>query len=364
MASVQLRGLTQRYGRAEVLRNISLGIEDGELMVIVGPSGCGKSTLLRTIAGLERPSSGEIDIDGVNVNDVRAPERGVAMVFQNYALYPHMTAAENMAFCLRNLGTPRAEVEKRVRETAELLQIEALLDRLPGKMSGGQRQRVAIGRALVRDPRIFLFDEPLSSLDAGLRVQMRLEIAKLHQRLRTTLIYVTHDQVEAMTLADRIAVLNAGELEQMGPPLELYRSPKNLFVAGFLGAPRMNLLEGELIESSAGRTSVRLDGGPVLTAAADAASIARGARVTLGVRPEHLRPAVGASDLSGQVSVVEHLGDRALLHVTLDTGAEIVCEDHGESRYRAGDRLGVRAPEEAYHLFDPTGAAVPRRPPA
>ena len=360
MANVQLSGIRHRYGRTEVIRDISLDIQDGEFMVFVGPSGCGKSTLLRAIAGLEHPSGGQIAIDGRPVNDVPAPERGVAMVFQNYALYPHMTAAENLGFALRNLGTPRAEIERRVRDVARLLQIEPLLDRLPGQMSGGQRQRVAIGRALVRDPKIFLFDEPLSNLDAGLRTQMRVELARLHQRLRATMIYVTHDQVEAMTLADRIAVLNAGKVEQVGPPLDLYQSPKNLFVARFLGSTKMNLFEGELMGAAGGRAEVRLSGGPTVKAAVDASALQAGARVTLGVRPEHLRPSRSEGDLAGEVSVVEHLGDRTFVHVTLDSGTEIVCEDQGLSRARAGERIRIRVAAGDCHLFDPDGVALPR----
>ncbi|MDI1475419.1 ABC transporter ATP-binding protein [Polyangium sp. y55x31] len=360
MASVRLKGITHRYQRTEVLRDITLDIEDGELMVIVGPSGCGKSTLLRIIAGLERPSGGDVEIDGVRVNDVEPAQRGVAMVFQNFALYPHMTAAENMGFALRNLGTSARETDARVRETARLLQLEPLLDRLPGQMSGGQRQRVAIGRALVRNPRIFLFDEPLSSLDAQLRIEMRAEIARLHQRFGSTMVYVTHDQVEAMTLADRIAILNAGKLEQVGAPLDLYRSPRNLFVARFLGAPRMNLLEGELASASAAGAEVRVRGGPVLRVAAIADRLAANARVTLGIRPEHLRPGPSAGDLEGQVSVVERLGDRTLVHLDLDIGAEVLCEDRGESPIRVGERVHVHAPAGAFHLFDESGIALPR----
>jgi multiple sugar transport system ATP-binding protein len=361
MSNVRLKGITHRYQRTEVIRGISLDIQDGEFMVIVGPSGCGKSTLLRTISGLERPSGGDVEIDGVRVNDVQPSRRGVAMVFQNFALYPHMTAAENMGFGLRNLGTSRQETEKRVREVARLLKLEPLLDRLPGQMSGGQRQRVAIGRALVRNPKICLFDEPLSSLDAALRVEMRVEIARLHQRLRSTMIYVTHDQVEAMTLADRIAVLNAGKLEQLGSPLDLYRNPKNLFVAGFLGSPKMNLIEGELVDAAGEGASVRLGGGPTVHVAVDAAHLKAGARVTLGIRPEHLHPADGAGDLAGLVSVVERLGNRTLIHLDLDIGAAVLCEDAGESAVRAGDRLQLRASAEALYLFDESGTALPRR---
>src|SRR5438034_10167552 len=314
MASLQLNRVTKRYGTTTVVHGIDLEVRDGEFVVFVGPSGCGKSTLLRMIAGLESVTERALVIDGRRVDEVSAAQGGLAMVFQSYALYPHMTVYQNLAFGLENLGAPRAEIDNKVKAAAKLLKLEALLERRPTQLSGGQRQRVAIGRAIVRDPTIFLFDEPLSNLDAELRVQMRAEITALHKRLGTTMIYVTHDQVEAMTMADRIVVLRAGRVEQIGTPLELYNRPDNRFVAGFIGSPQMNFLNGRIAAIRDDGAHVALDAAP--GAAADAALPLRrpGAtaqeRVLLGIRPEHVAlgaPAAGSLHVTVTIDRVEQL---------------------------------------------------------
>ncbi|MBT1156972.1 sn-glycerol-3-phosphate ABC transporter ATP-binding protein UgpC [Aminobacter anthyllidis] len=301
MSEIELRNVGKNYGSVPVLDDISLDMGSGEFVVLVGPSGCGKSTLLRMIAGLEDISSGEITIGGKIVNDMPAKERDLAMVFQNYALYPHMKVADNMSFALKLAGVSKAEIHKRVAEAAEILGLEKLLDRLPRELSGGQRQRVAMGRAIVRDPRAFLFDEPLSNLDAKLRVKMRGEIKKLHQRLGKTTIYVTHDQTEAMTMADKIVVLNGGKIEQMGPPLELYKNPRNLFVAGFIGSPEINLMHGEVDGQS-----LRLADGAKLLLPTEI-DLAQGRRIVYGIRPQH----IGLADngVAAEVVLVEPTGD-------------------------------------------------------
>ena len=286
-SSVRLSSVAKHFGNTPVIGNVDLEVAPGELVVFVGPSGCGKSTLLRLIAGLDVPTSGSIHISGRDVTDVHPAKRGVAMVFQSYALYPHMSVAENMAFGLRMQGMPKADIQSRVARAADILQLGALLNRKPRELSGGQRQRVAIGRAIVREPDVFLFDEPLSNLDAALRGQMRVEIARLHARLGTTMIYVTHDQVEAMTLASRIVVLNAGRIEQIGAPLDLYARPANLFVAGFLGAPRMNFLAARVTACGGGRVAVEM-AGRTIDVPRDSVSLAAGDAVTVGVRPENL----------------------------------------------------------------------------
>ena len=278
MAGLELHNLVKRFGAVEVIHGVDLKIDSGEFIVFVGPSGCGKSTLLRMIAGLEAVTAGDVVIDGEIVNEVPAAKRGLAMVFQSYALYPHMSVRKNLSFGLETMRAPKTEITQRVAEAAEILQIGELLDRKPGQLSGGQRQRVAIGRAIVREPKIFLFDEPLSNLDAELRMQMRVEINKLHRRLGSTMIFVTHDQVEAMTLADRIVVLRAGVVEQVGTPLELYNEPANLFVAGFIGSPRMNFIKGEIAGGSGGSVELRLDNGLTLTTPVEGSAPARGER--------------------------------------------------------------------------------------
>jgi multiple sugar transport system ATP-binding protein len=357
MADVLLRDIRKRYGSTEVIHGVSLELKHREFIVFVGPSGCGKTTLLRMIAGLEEISGGELLIGGQRANDTAPGERGIAMVFQNYALYPHMTAAENMAFGLRNIGTPREEIANRVSAAAKTLQIEHLLNRRATEMSGGQRQRVAIGRAIVRRPHVFLFDEPLSNLDAALRVQMRVELVQLHQRLEATSIYVTHDQVEAMTMADRIVVFRDGRIEQVGTPLEIYRSPANTFVAGFIGAPKMNLLKTQVVSTSAGRVVVSLPGGSA-EVAANASALAAGAQVTLGVRPEHLRPTAGEGIFQGQVTALERLGRETLLYVAGPEGSNLIATDAGDSPARIGDTVKLAMDPGSGRLFGSDGAAL------
>ncbi|WP_275693114.1 ABC transporter ATP-binding protein [Devosia lacusdianchii] len=350
MADVTLRGIRKSYGTMEVVHGVDLDIKSGEFVVFVGPSGCGKSTLLRMIAGLEPISGGEISIGGKIVNDIPSPQRGIAMVFQSYALYPHMTVYENMAFGLKLAKTPKAEVDQRVREAARILQIENYLDRMPKALSGGQRQRVAIGRAIVRNPQVFLFDEPLSNLDASLRAQTRIEIAKLHDTLTATMIYVTHDQVEAMTLADRIVVLNAGKIEQVGSPLELYRNPVNTFVAGFIASQRMNFLT--VTPTSSGLT---LPGNRLLTLSHPQLANAR----TLGVRPEHMALASPESaHFSGTLSVIEQFGEYALAYVELPTGELVTVKLDGAPDLQLHETVHIGLPPEGVHLFDEAGRAL------
>jgi multiple sugar transport system ATP-binding protein len=348
MAAVEIRGVHKRFGATHVIHGVDVAIGDGEFVVLVGPSGCGKSTLLRMIAGLEEISGGEIVIGGRVVNGVPPKERDIAMVFQNYALYPHMTVRDNMAFSLRLAKTPAAELDRRVAEAAGILGLEALLDRYPRQLSGGQRQRVAMGRAIVRDPQVFLFDEPLSNLDAKLRVAMRAEIRELHQRLKTTSVYVTHDQIEAMTMADRIVVMHDGRVEQIGSPLELYDAPRNLFVAGFIGSPAMNLLPG-VLRRTGGVATVELKGGGRVPAPPTQAP--DGAPVMYGVRPEHLAVAGEGAGLSGEVAVVEPTG--ADTHVLVRTGAaELVAVFHERHALRPGDRIHLVPDAPKTHLFD------------
>ncbi len=361
MAEVSIRHVVKKYGAAQVIHDASLDIGRGEFIVFVGPSGCGKSTLLRMIAGLEAISGGDVSIDGRRVNDVPARDRGVAMVFQNYALYPHMTVAENMSFGLRNVGTPKTEIDSRVQQAAEILQITKLLDRKPKNMSGGQRQRVAIGRAIVRKPKVFLFDEPLSNLDAALRVQMRTELAKLHHRLGATMIYVTHDQTEAMTMADRIVVLRDGRIEQVGAPLDLYQHPRNVFVAGFLGSPKMNLIAGTVRRIENRRVAVECGSGTILDGEVDPGSLKIGDNVTLGIRPEHLSASGGGEGLRGTVDVLEHLGNSSLVYVTLATGEHVVAETEGDANVRIGETIGFGTRAGVLHVFRSDGLAVTHR---
>jgi multiple sugar transport system ATP-binding protein len=361
MAAITMYRISKAFGQTAVIKGVSLEIRNQEFVVFVGPSGCGKSTLLRLIAGLEDITSGELHFDGEVVNELAPAERGIAMVFQSYALYPHMTVYDNMAFGLKLAKVGREGVEERVRNAARILQIEHLLERKPKQLSGGQRQRVAIGRAIVRDPRVFLFDEPLSNLDAALRVQMRIEIAKLHRELAATMIYVTHDQVEAMTLADRIVVLNAGVVEQFGSPLELYHHPQNLFVAGFIGSPRMNFLEGEVSSGSANGVTVKLADGATLTAPASQNGAAPGQKVTVGVRPEHLiEGGGGAGELKGRVIAVEHLGGETYIYLERRGTDALVVKAQGDSQARVDDLLPVGVPASACYLFDEEGQAIAR----
>jgi multiple sugar transport system ATP-binding protein len=361
MAAITMRRVHKSFGQAKVIKGVSLEILNKEFVVFVGPSGCGKSTLLRLVAGLEDISSGEMRFDGEVVNELAPAERGIAMVFQSYALYPHMSVYENMAFGLKLGKFGKEGVDERVRAAARILQIENLLERKPRQLSGGQRQRVAIGRAIVRNPRVFLFDEPLSNLDAALRVQMRIEIAKLHHDLDATMIYVTHDQVEAMTLADRIVVLNAGVVEQVGAPLELYHHPQNLFVAGFIGSPRMNFLEGEVMSASADGIVVNLADGTTLRAPPSQGAASPGQKVTLGLRPEHLiEGGGGASELKGRVIAVEHLGGETYVYLERDGADPLVVKAEGSSPARVADLLPVGIPASACYLFDEQGEAFPR----
>ncbi len=350
MADVTLKGVRKSYGNLEVVHGVDLGIKSGEFVVFVGPSGCGKSTLLRMIAGLEPISGGEIAIDGKIVNDVPSPQRGIAMVFQSYALYPHMNVYENMAFGLKLARTPKEEVDQRVRQAARTLQIEPYLERMPKALSGGQRQRVAIGRAIVRNPKVFLFDEPLSNLDAALRTQTRVEIAKLHDTLDATMIYVTHDQVEAMTLADRIVVLNGGRIEQVGSPLELYRNPVNTFVAGFIASQRMNFLtvtpRGDGLQLPGGRSFAFNHP-------------RRDAVTTLGLRPENLSLAApDAAHLSGRLAVIEQFGEYALAYVELPTGETVTVKIDGAPDLVLHSEVGIALPPEGVHVFDKEGRAL------
>ena len=346
MAGVTLSGVRKSYGELEVIHGVDLAIADGEFVVIVGPSGCGKSTLLRMIAGLERITAGEVRIGDRVVNELEPKDRDIAMVFQNYALYPHMSVRENMSYGLRIRRMSKAEIEERVRRAAEILELGELLDRKPRQLAGGQRQRVAMGRAIVREPAVFLFDEPLSNLDAKLRVQMRLEIKKLHRRLGVTSIYVTHDQVEAMTLADRLVVMNKGEAEQFGAPMEVYERPATAYVAGFIGSPAMNFLPARV---SADGRAVELQGGERLPFADGAHAAHAGREVTLGVRPEHLTPA--SEGLSLKVEVAEELGADTLVHGELG-GAALVARLKGDQAYRTGDALTLRPDSGRLHLFD------------
>ncbi|MDK4706056.1 sn-glycerol-3-phosphate ABC transporter ATP-binding protein UgpC [Rhizobium sp. CNPSo 4062] len=349
MASVELHNIHKAYGALTVIHDISLSIEDGEFIALVGPSGCGKSTLLRMIAGLEEITDGDVSIGGQVVNAMTPRERNIAMVFQSYALYPHMTVAENMGFNLKLSGEIKPVIEQRVNEAARMLDLTKLLDRKPAQLSGGQRQRVAMGRAIVRNPAVFLFDEPLSNLDAKLRVQMRSEIKALHQKVQTTSIYVTHDQIEAMTLADRIVVLNQGKIEQQGTPIELYRKPANLFVAGFIGSPAMNFLDG-VVEGVEGSPAVRLKDSTPIRIAGER-KVKAGQSVKIGLRPEHLSLASGGSPLMGQTLLVEPTG--AQTHVLFDlAGEQVTAVVDGEAPVRYGQPLNVSVNPEQVYVFD------------
>ncbi|AVA23459.1 sn-glycerol-3-phosphate ABC transporter ATP-binding protein UgpC [Rhizobium sp. NXC24] len=349
MASVELHNIHKAYGALPVIHDISLAIDDGEFIALVGPSGCGKSTLLRMIAGLEEITDGDVSIGGQVVNSMTPRERNIAMVFQSYALYPHMTVAENMGFNLKLSGQPKPVIEQRVNEAARMLDLTKLLDRKPAQLSGGQRQRVAMGRAVVRNPAVFLFDEPLSNLDAKLRVQMRSEIKALHQKVQTTSIYVTHDQIEAMTLADRIVVLNQRRIEQQGTPIELYRQPANLFVAGFIGSPAMNFLDG-MVNGVDGSPSVRLTDGTQVRIAGER-RVKSGQSVKIGLRPEHLSLTGSGSPLTGQTLLVEPTG--AQTHVLFDlAGEQVTAVVDGEAPVRYGEQLKVNVNADQVYVFD------------
>ena len=342
MADVNLKSVKKTYDKTEVIHGVDLDINSGEFIVFVGPSGCGKSTLLRMIAGLEDITEGEISIGGEVVNEIIAAERGVAMVFQSYALYPHMTVFNNMAFALKQAKTPVDEINRRVLEAAKILQIESLFERLPKQLSGGQRQRVAIGRAIVRNPKVFLFDEPLSNLDAALRVQTRIEIAKLHSQLTATMIYVTHDQVEAMTLADRIVVINQGVIEQVGTPIELYNSPKNQFVAEFIGSPKMNMIN---IQNGEKFDLINLN--PPSEAS------------KIGIRPEHLSLAnSGSHKLKGTVRHIENLGEHLLCYINLEKDNEITAKLDVNSDIKINEKINLNWHQDHLHFFDSSGLSI------
>ncbi|MCR8726447.1 ABC transporter ATP-binding protein [Frigidibacter sp. ROC022] len=332
MGQITLQQVTKAFGDVEVIPPLDLTVDDGEFVVFVGPSGCGKSTLLRLIAGLEDITSGKILIDGKDASHTPPAKRGLAMVFQSYALYPHMSVRKNIAFPLKMAGLSKAEQDAKVDAAAKVLNLGSYIDRKPGQLSGGQRQRVAIGRAIVREPSAFLFDEPLSNLDAALRVNMRLEISELHNQLGTTMIYVTHDQVEAMTMADKIVVLQAGRIEQVGTPLDLYRRPDNIFVAGFIGSPKMNFITGE--------------------------AAAREGAHTIGIRPEHLTPSPDGGMMQGRVSVAEHLGSDTFMYVETDQHGTLTVRAGGEVAFRHGDRIGLTPMVEHLHRFDESGQAI------
>ncbi len=352
MTDIALEQVRKSFGPVEVIHGVDLQIGSGEFVVFVGPSGCGKSTLLRLIAGLEEVTSGCIRIDGEEVNAVPASARGLAMVFQSYALYPHMTVYQNMAFGLENARLPRPEIDKRVAAAADMLRIGELLDRKPKALSGGQRQRVAIGRAIVRDPKAFLFDEPLSNLDAELRVAMRKELAALHAEIGRTMIYVTHDQIEAMTLADRIVVLQDGHVAQVGRPLELYNRPQNLFVAGFIGSPRMNLIEGSAIAGA-------IQAGDGRIAVPDVRGLIEGADVTIGIRPEHLRITQEAeADVHATVDFSEQLGGETYLYCSVAGLPQLTVHEFGQRQVCKGEVLSLALDRAQMHLFDDTGKAI------
>ena len=370
MARIELNNVFKAYGdHAPVIRDVTLDIGENEFCVFVGPSGCGKSTLLRMVAGLEVINSGELRIGGQRMNDVAPAQRGVAMVFQSYALFPHMTVFENMAFGLRLSKVPEEQLNRRVREAARILQLEPLLERLPKALSGGQRQRVAIGRAIVREPGVFLFDEPLSNLDAALRVQTRFEIAKIHRDFgKASTVYVTHDQVEAMTLADRIVLLNAGEavardgsVAQFGAPLELYHRPCNKFVAGFIGSPKMNFLEGSITATTPEVATVKLQQGEILQVRVNASALAVGSAVTIGLRPEYAEVGTASQHISRTVQWQERLGESTYLYLDSGVaGAPWVVKAPGNSFARAGERMAMALPPQHLHLFDAQGRAMAR----
>ena len=362
MATVALKNVKKSYGDVSIIQGVDLAIQDKEFVVFVGPSGCGKSTLLRMIAGLEEITSGDLMIDGKVVNDVPPDARGLAMVFQSYALYPHMSVENNMGFALKLAGVAKTERDAKVMEAARILQLEKLLNRKPGQLSGGQRQRVAIGRAIVRQPKVFLFDEPLSNLDASLRVQMRIEIARLHMELATTMIYVTHDQIEAMTMADRIVVLRAGIIEQVGTPLELYHFPANTFVAGFIGSPKMNLTPGKLKSMGQDGATIVLPGGRDALIPVEATNTAApGSDVMLGLRPEHLSIA-DDGPLAGEVAVVEHLGGETLVYVDVGNKTLVTVKAGGGAMAKVGSMVHLAVTTAEANLFDKDGLAmIPKR---
>ncbi|MBP5059526.1 sn-glycerol-3-phosphate ABC transporter ATP-binding protein UgpC [Pseudomonas chlororaphis] len=357
MANLKIKNLQKGFEGFSIIKGIDLEVHDKEFVVFVGPSGCGKSTLLRLIAGLEEVSGGSIELDGRDITEVSPAKRDLAMVFQTYALYPHMSVRKNMSFALDLAGVPKAEVQQKVNEAARILELGPMLERKPKQLSGGQRQRVAI----VRNPKIFLFDEPLSNLDAALRVQMRLELARLHKELQATMIYVTHDQVEAMTLADKVVVLNGGRVEQVGSPLELYHSPANLFVAGFLGTPKMGFLKGRISRVDGQGCEVQLDAGTRIQLPQSSARLSVGSPVTLGIRPEHLELArPGDCTLQVTADVSERLGSDTFCHVVTASGEALTLRIRGDLASAYGQQLNLHLDAEHCHLFDADGVAVAR----
>jgi multiple sugar transport system ATP-binding protein len=356
LASLELSNVRKAFGATAVLDDVSLTMEPREFIAFLGPSGCGKSTLLRIIAGLETLDSGEVRLEGQRIDPLPPGDRGVAMVFQHYALYPHMSVRDNMAFGLRNAKVPKEEIAARVAEAARILEIEQHLDSKPAQMSGGQRQRVAIGRAIVKQPRLFLLDEPLSNLDAALRMRTRLELAQLRQRVDAAVIMVTHDQAEAMTLADRIVVMHDRRIQQIGPPMEIYSRPANTFVARFVGSPAMTLAPAELVEGEGPFATVRLGDGALVETRVPRAGLPAG-KLELGLRPENVSVAAeGSGTTSAKVDLVERLGDRTLVYARLADGLAITAEDEGNSRVRMGDTMGLAINGRGAHLFGPDGA--------
>ena len=356
MTKIQLKDIRKSYGDVEVIHGINLEIDPGEFCVFVGPSGCGKSTLLRIIAGLDDVTEGIVEIDGVSVNSVSASDRGLAMVFQSYALYPHMSVYKNMAFGLENAKVPKAEIERRVREAAEMLQMSDYLQRKPKALSGGQRQRVAIGRAIVRNPRAFLFDEPLSNLDAELRVTMRKELATLHAKIGDTMIYVTHDQIEAMTLADKIVVLQNGAIEQIGAPLDLYNNPQNIFVAGFIGSPKMNLIRVVVAEGTDGLT---LKGPNLSVPLGQIKGMVAGDTCTLGIRPEHIDIVTeGAGNITTDVAFAEQLGGETYLYCDAIGLPQITVHQRGQLPIVKSQKISLNFDVARMHFFDASGRVI------
>jgi multiple sugar transport system ATP-binding protein len=356
MAEVNLTQVKKSFGVIDVIKGVDLNIPDGDFCVFVGPSGCGKSTLLRMIAGLEDTTAGSIQIGKKEMVNVDPANRGVAMVFQSYALYPHMTVAENITFGMRMAKRPKAEMDEKLAKASKMLKLDQMLTRKPSQLSGGQRQRVAIGRAIVRQPDVFLFDEPLSNLDASLRVEMRTEIAKLHHDLGATMIYVTHDQVEAMTMADMIVVLNAGRIEQVGSPLELYHRPKTLFVARFMGSPQMNVFECGLSDAGANKVTCTLPGGSTMVLDVPAGA-AKPAKATFGTRPEHMEIA-DKGDLGGTVVLAEKLGSETMVYVDIGASANVIVKAGGLTMLKPGEKVAIKLNPAACHLFTPEGALI------
>lgn len=356
---LKLANINKQLGGTRILRDVSLEIAAGEFVVFVGPSGCGKSTLLRLIAGLDSICAGDLLIDGRRVNDLEPRERGVGMVFQSYALYPHMSVYDNISFGLKLAKTEKSSLRERVLKTAQILQLDKLLQRKPRELSGGQRQRVAMGRAMAREPDILLFDEPLSNLDASLRVQMRNEIARLHKRLGSTMIYVTHDQVEAMTLADKIVVLNGGQVEQVGSPRELYERPASLFVAGFLGSPRMNFMHVPL--QAPGRNSlIDIPALGMKSLPFDSSNLTEGAQLTLGVRPEHITLNPANNGVGVTVTGIEYLGSEVYVHLTTGESEPLICRCDAKTDWQVGDQVALQFDDSNLHLFDADGLALKR----